>query len=80
MVESFLQDLRGIDHQDTFDDMAEYDDEEYDEKEIPFYLNEKSKPIVNHEKTGRNDPCPCGSGKKYKKCCLNKKNGPFPIF
>ena len=23
-------------------------------------------------KTGRNHPCPCGSGKKYKKCCLNK--------
>jgi len=22
-------------------------------------------------KTGRNDPCPCGSGKKYKKCCAN---------
>ena len=21
------------------------------------------------QKTGRNDPCPCGSGKKYKKCC-----------
>ncbi len=21
---------------------------------------------------GRNDPCPCGSGKKYKKCCLTK--------
>ncbi len=21
---------------------------------------------------GRNEPCPCGSGKKYKKCCLNK--------
>jgi len=21
---------------------------------------------------GRNDPCPCGSGKKYKQCCLNK--------
>ncbi|MBR2386384.1 SEC-C domain-containing protein [bacterium] len=21
---------------------------------------------------GRNDPCPCGSGKKYKNCCLNK--------
>jgi preprotein translocase subunit SecA len=27
-------------------------------------------PIVNMvEKVGRNDPCPCGSGKKYKKCC-----------
>lgn len=25
------------------------------------------------KKTGRNDPCPCGSGKKYKKCCLNKE-------
>src|SRR6516162_1066287 len=23
-------------------------------------------------KTGRNDPCPCGSGKKYKHCCLKK--------
>jgi len=23
-------------------------------------------------KTGRNDPCPCGSGKKYKQCCLRK--------
>lgn len=23
--------------------------------------------------TGRNDPCPCGSGKKYKQCCLGKK-------
>ena len=23
------------------------------------------------EKTGRDDPCPCGSGKKYKHCCLS---------
>ncbi len=30
----------------------------------------KVKPIVNDvPKVGRNDPCPCGSGKKYKKCC-----------
>ncbi len=28
-----------------------------------------SKTIRNTEKVGRNDPCPCGSGKKYKKCC-----------
>jgi hypothetical protein len=26
-----------------------------------------------NEKVGRNDPCPCGSGKKYKQCCLLKK-------
>jgi len=24
--------------------------------------------VPNSEKTGRNDPCPCGSGKKYKRC------------
>lgn len=27
--------------------------------------------VVNENKVGRNDPCPCGSGKKYKKCCGN---------
>ncbi|MEF2143854.1 MAG: preprotein translocase subunit SecA [Desulfovibrionaceae bacterium] len=26
-------------------------------------------PVVKDDKIGRNDPCPCGSGKKYKKCC-----------
>ena len=29
----------------------------------------KSKTVVNEPKVGRNDACPCGSGKKYKKCC-----------
>jgi preprotein translocase subunit SecA len=28
-----------------------------------------SKTIVREDKIGRNDPCPCGSGKKHKKCC-----------
>ena len=28
------------------------------------------------KKIGRNDPCPCGSGKKYKKCCLGKDDDP----
>ncbi|MGA7455634.1 MAG: SEC-C metal-binding domain-containing protein, partial [Rhodoplanes sp.] len=27
-------------------------------------------------KPGRNDPCPCGSGKKYKHCCLNTGSVP----
>ena len=30
---------------------------------------EAPRPIINSEKIGRNDPCPCGSGKKYKRCC-----------
>jgi hypothetical protein len=29
--------------------------------------------IIKREKIGRNEPCPCGSGKKYKKCCLGKE-------
>jgi preprotein translocase subunit SecA len=28
-----------------------------------------SKTVVNENKVGRNEPCPCGSGKKFKKCC-----------
>ena len=27
-------------------------------------------------KVGRNDPCPCGSGKKFKKCCIDKGSSP----
>jgi preprotein translocase subunit SecA len=26
-----------------------------------------------YDKVGRNDPCPCGSGKKWKKCCKDSK-------
>lgn len=37
-------------------------------------------PYLNHQrKLGRNDPCPCGSGKKYKKCCLGEQSGPIPL-
>ena len=36
----------------------------------------KMEPIRNREeKIGRNDPCPCGSGKKYKQCCLKNRVG-----
>ena len=32
----------------------------------------RSKTVVKPKKVGRNDPCPCGSGKKYKHCCMKK--------
>lgn len=42
-----------------------------------YYHNGKTlhnKPVVReHPKVGRNDPCPCGSGRKYKKCCARKE-------
>lgn len=39
------------------------DDNESDEPE------QEAKPFVRDQKIGRNEPCPCGSGKKYKQCC-----------
>ena len=44
-------------------------DSTYNESDFPDIL-----PINTGPKIGRNDPCPCGSGKKYKKCCLDKVN------
>ena len=38
-----------------------------------LYLEQKkSGTVIVGKKIGRNDPCPCGSGKKYKYCCMNK--------
>lgn len=41
-----------------------------EEKRKALYLEQKkSGTVIKGEKIGRNDPCPCGSGKKYKFCC-----------
>jgi hypothetical protein len=51
-------------------DEGEYDEGEYDEEDA----YEAIEPIRREQPpVGRNDPCPCGSGKKYKKCCLGKQ-------
>ena len=50
------------DYDDDFDDYDGYADY------VPP-KTDKVLPIFNPSKVGRNDPCPCGSGKKYKKCC-----------
>ena len=43
----------------------------FDEETLKTLYREqkKSGTVVKGPKTGRNDPCPCGSGKKYKQCC-----------
>ena len=44
------------------------------EKKKELYLEQKkSGTVVKAHKVGRNDPCPCGSGKKYKFCCGRNK-------
>ena len=40
-----------------------------DEKASEIAREYRDANIAHSEKIGRNDPCPCGSGKKYKKCC-----------
>lgn len=48
---------------DLDDDEDDYDYREASSAPTTYFRDSK--------KIGRNDPCPCGSGKKYKKCCLN---------
>ena len=44
--------------------------EGFQEKKKTLYMEQKkSGTVVKPHKVGRNDPCPCGSGKKYKHCC-----------
>ena len=44
-----------------------------EEKKKALYMEQKkSGTVVKPHKVGRNDPCPCGSGKKYKQCCGRK--------
>ena len=57
----------------------EYLIEDEEDRDIPGFLDEEFLPSVGTirkpPKVGRNDPCPCGSGKKYKHCCMNKDLG-----
>ena len=51
--------------------LTEWNDIFDEEKQKELYKEQKRSQTVRHEgpKIGRNDPCPCGSGKKYKRCC-----------
>ena len=50
--------------------LEEWNDIFDEETQKRLYKEQKrSTTIVKGERIGRNDPCPCGSGKKYKKCC-----------
>ena len=54
--------------------LTEWNDIFDEEKQKELYKEQKASQTVRNEgpKIGRNDPCPCGSGKKYKKCCGKK--------
>ena len=51
-------------------ELEQWNDILSEERRKQLYKEQKSSTtVVKGEKIGRNDPCPCGSGKKYKKCC-----------
>lgn len=46
----------------------------------PWYVEQITRKKPEYVHIGRNDKCPCGSGKKYKKCCANTPNEYGPHF
>ena len=59
---------------DSFDDY----DEHFEGDDLLKNITRNELKLVHNKlttdkKIGRNDPCPCGSGKKFKKCCINKE-------
>ena len=55
-------------------ELPQWDEIFTEEKKKELYKEQKkSGTIVKGAKIGRNDPCPCGSGKKYKHCCGRNK-------
>ena len=60
------------------DDVGQYEGAEAqaqgapEQTKVPEREHKQETVRRNQPKVGRNDPCPCGSGKKYKNCCMNK--------
>lgn len=69
-IDDVISEMQGWGFFDPSEEMERELAEKRARLEKEFRLEtEKTKPA---EKVGRNDPCPCGSGKKYKKCCFKK--------
>jgi hypothetical protein len=55
-----------------FADQRRFARERERREQVTYAIESPTAPFINPSRdVGRNDPCPCGSGKKYKKCCLN---------
>ncbi len=79
-LETLLSSVRNFnsDFSDFLENLSEYaqsDDSSFDSDLLSFLeTEEKQEPYRRQAaKIGRNDPCPCGSGKKYKNCCGKNK-------
>lgn len=79
----FLDELEpdGLDHEaDEWEEEFEEEEEEEEEWDDADWgedtRDETPPPLRRPAAPGRNDPCPCGSGLKYKKCCMRKEETP----
>ena len=61
--------INDVDHPNRMEMKQSLEEKDRLQKERAIKTNQLIMPIKSN-KIGRNDPCPCGSGKKYKKCCL----------
>lgn len=68
-TENRLQEVAAIFDQHSWKYIIGFEpDKPEDISDLEKLLN-PTKPAQSTKKVGRNDPCPCGSGKKFKKCC-----------
>lgn len=88
MRDLFFRPLQNADEEmkEILEDDSLFDkDDDFEESEFDHYMSnplellyilpsvkEDEGEVVATPNVGRNDPCPCGSGKKFKKCCVNK--------
>lgn len=74
-----IEPLHKINYEEDDEEEDEEEDDDEFEAEIDSVLkDDNSEPAMEEikpkeKKVGRNDPCTCGSGKKYKKCCMGKE-------
>ncbi len=78
-LSSLLSTLSEIDKGESLSDEDSVFQGEYDFQIDDDYIEPPGTIFRQDAKIGRNDPCPCDSGKKYKKCCMNKTSE-TPMF
>ncbi len=85
ILEAALQPIQLFATERGYGELADFNDDEIEQRQqkigpavrklfLHFFerRQQHNQPVVHGiQKTGRNDPCSCGSGKKYKKCCLH---------
>ncbi len=72
-IDKIYEDFKQYEYDSTEeDDFEDYDEMPETNNSEPYLPETPIISLKTEPKVGRNDPCPCGSGKKYKKCCMKQ--------